>query len=242
MNIPVTKVDPENTHVQSIIQTFNLSKTMVTKKGTSIDSTYSPRNVNPEILCKKKQCRILNLDTPNKNMLICFTQILPSRCNIKPSSYSSFDIETSSSDTDTQTTQAKHRTKVDRDSKGIKTSEINSSKSGTRIRTGNHFINIHRNIETITSLVTQASSSTVLQNYDVPDFINNLSKHKSLPNEQVTDPTGSKSNPRPLLTSTKITTSYSSKNMSSIDIDGAKVGRTFNGIKNDHYNRDGNIF
>ena len=143
MNIPVTKVAPKQTHVQSIIQTFNLSKTMVTKKGTSIDSTYSPRNINPEILCNKKQCRILNLDTPNKNQLICSTQILPSKYNIKPSSYYSFDIDTSSSDTDTQTTQAKHRTKLERDSKGIRTSEINSSKSETRIRTGNNFINTH---------------------------------------------------------------------------------------------------
>ena len=111
------------------------------------------------------------------------------------------------------------------------TSKSNSSKSGTRIKTGTHFINTNRTIETITSLVTQASSNTKLQNYDVPGFINNPLKQKSLPNEQVTNPTDSKSNPRPLLTSTPIIVSYTSKNISSIDIDGAKVGRTFNEIK-----------
>ena len=63
------------------------------------------------------------------------------------------------------------------------TSEINSSKSGTMIRTGIHFINTNRNIETITCLVTQASLNTEPQNYDVPAFINNSSKQTSLPNE-----------------------------------------------------------
>ena len=63
------------------------------------------------------------------------------------------------------------------------TSEINSSKSGTMIRTGIHFINTNRNIETITCLVTQASLNTEPQNYDVPAFINNPSKQTSLPNE-----------------------------------------------------------
>ena len=56
------------------------------------------------------------------------------------------------------------------------TSEINSSKSKIRIRTRNHFINTNRNTETIISLVTQASSNIELQNYDVPDYINNPSK------------------------------------------------------------------
>ena len=157
----------------------------------------------------------------------------PKSLNIKLGTYSAFDIYTSSpenNELEIRTTQAKDRTKVKRDSKGIGTSEIISSKSRTKIRTGNYFINTYRNIEIITSLITQASSNTALQNYDVPDFINNPSKQKLLPNKQVIDSTDSKTNPRPLLTSTQITTSCSSKNMSSIDIDGAKVGRTFNEI------------
>ena len=43
---------------------------------------------------------------------------------------------------------------------------------------------------------------------------------------------------RSLITSTQITTSYSSKNVSPIDVDGAKEGRTFNEIKNDHYHKE----
>lgn len=60
----------------------------------------------------------------------------PKSLDIKSGTYSSFDIDTSSpenNELEIRTTQAKDRTKVYRDSKGIGTSETVSSNSGKSI-------------------------------------------------------------------------------------------------------------
>ena len=82
------------------------------------------------------------------------------RLDIKSSKYSSFDIDTSSSENDELDiwiTQAKYRVKVDRESQGIGRSEIFSINSGKSIRTGKQFINVYsstcqHHIDTVTSL------------------------------------------------------------------------------------------
>ena len=76
MNIPVTKIVPEHTHFQSITQIFNVSKTMVKKKVTSIDSKRSPLHVNlgiqNNLLDKKKSSitptRLDKMFAPNDTM------------------------------------------------------------------------------------------------------------------------------------------------------------------------------
>ena len=112
----------------------------------------------------------------------------PNSLYIKSGTYSSLDIDTSSSENDKleiSISQAKDRIKVYRESQGIGTSEIFSSNSGKSIRTGNNFINTYSStaqqyIETITSLKAQPSSNTALQHYDRPDFITNTDTPRSL--------------------------------------------------------------
>ena len=57
-------------------------------------------------------------------------------------------------------------------------------------------------------------------------FLNSLvvqtSKHKAIPNEQVTAPTNSKGNPRIISQSTQLIKNFFSKNGSSAEIGGAK--------------------
>ena len=146
-----------------------------------------------------------------------------------------------------RTTQAKDRTKVDRESKGIRISEIFSSNSGKSIRTVKNFINAYSStvkgyIITITSLEAQASSHTALQHYDGPDFITNtdtprsLSKttphniqfiassvvqatnRRSIPNEHATNPTDGMVNPQTISKSPQHNKNLFSKNEPSPDI------------------------
>ena len=113
----------------------------------------------------------------------------PKSLNIKLGTYSAFDIYTSSpenNELEIRTTQAKDRTKVYRDSKGIRRSDTVSSNSGKWIRTGKHFINAYRgtaqhNIENNTSSEAQASINTALLQYDGPDFITNTETPRPLP-------------------------------------------------------------
>ena len=72
-------------------------------------------------------------------------------------------------------------------------------------------------------------------------FLNSLvvqtSKHKAIPNEQVTAPTNSKGNPRIISQSTQLIKNFFSKNGSSAEIGGAKKKKS-NEIKNDQHNRE----
>ena len=73
--------------------------------------------------------------------------VSPKSSDIKSGTYSSFDIDTSSSENDEleiRSDQSKDRTTVDWDSKDIGKSEIISSNSWKGIRVGNYFINDYR--------------------------------------------------------------------------------------------------
>ena len=49
-------------------------------KYINISEANDPRSVEA-IICNKKQCRMLDLNIPTTNMLTCYKQILPSKCN-----------------------------------------------------------------------------------------------------------------------------------------------------------------
>merc|ERR1712238_334835 len=73
--------------------------------------------------------------------------VSPKRLDRKMGTYSSLDMDTSSSENDElelRANKSKDRTKVDRNNEGIGTSEIISSNNRKNTRMGKDFINDHR--------------------------------------------------------------------------------------------------
>ena len=69
---------------QTISKLTQHNKNLFSKNESSTDiggaNDIHSRSVEV-IACNKEQCRILDLDTPNKNLLTCYKQILPSIFN-----------------------------------------------------------------------------------------------------------------------------------------------------------------